>query len=62
MLAGGGLDLKVGKHIAIRPVGADYYLTRLPNFLTQNLPNHNNHNANNFRYTAGVNFLLGKEK
>jgi hypothetical protein len=61
MLAGGGLDIKVNKHMSIRPIGADYYLTRLPNFLTQNLPNHNNHNANNFRYTAGVNFLFGKD-
>jgi len=61
MLAGGGLDIKVNKHMSIRPIGADYYLTRLPNFLTQNLPNHNDHNANNFRYTAGVNFLFGKD-
>ena len=48
MLAGGGLDIKVSKHMSIRPIGADYFLTRLPNFLTQNLPNHNDHNANNF--------------
>jgi opacity protein-like surface antigen len=61
MLAGGGLDIKVSKHMSIRPVGADYYLTRLPDFLTQNLPGHNHRNANNFRYTAGVNFSFGKE-
>jgi hypothetical protein len=47
--------------MTFRPVGADYYLTRMPDFLTQNLPGHNHHNASNFRYTAGVNFLFGKE-
>jgi len=62
MLAGGGLDIKINKHMTFRPIGADYYLTRLPDFLTQNLPGHNHHNANNFRYTAGVNFVFGKEK
>jgi hypothetical protein len=61
MLAGGGLDIKINKHMTFRPIGADYYLIRLPDFLTQNLPGHNHHNANNFRYTAGVNFLFGKE-
>jgi hypothetical protein len=61
MLAGGGLDIKINKHMTFRPVGADYYLTRMPDFLTQNLPGHNHHNASNFRYTAGVNFLFGKE-
>jgi hypothetical protein len=64
MLAGGGLDIKLKRHISLRPVGADYYLTRMPNFLTQSLPGvpHNHHNSNNFRYTAGVNFLFGREK
>ena len=54
MFAGGGLDIKVSKHIAFRPIGADYYLTRLPSLLTGNITN-----RNNFRYSAGVNFLLG---
>jgi len=31
----------------------------LPN---QNLSNHHHHNSNNFRYTAGVNFVFGNEK
>jgi hypothetical protein len=62
MLAGGGLDIKVNKHMTFRPIGADYYLTRLPDFLTQNLPGHHHRNANNFRYTAGVNFVFGNEK
>ena len=54
MFAGGGLDIRVNKHIAFRPIGADYYLTRLPSLLTGNTSN-----RNNFRYSAGVNFLFG---
>ena len=54
MLIGGGLDIKVSKHIALRPIGADYYLTRLPAFVTGN-----DTNKNHFRYSAGVNFLFG---
>ena len=73
MLAGGGLDFKVSKHVSIRPVGADYYLTRLPGILTGNrIPPEvcalegftdcgPHRSANNFRYTAGVNFMFGKE-
>jgi len=56
MLVGGGLDIKVSKHIALRPIGADYYLTRLPSFVTGN-----DSNKNHFRYSAGVNFLFGKD-
>ena len=57
MLIGGGLDIKVSKHIALRPVEANYYLTRLPNFVTGN-----DTSKNHFRYSAGVNFLLGAAK
>ena len=54
MMAGGGLDIKVSKHIALRPIGADYYLTRIPSLLTGDTSN-----RNNFRYSAGINFLMG---
>jgi hypothetical protein len=54
MLLGGGLDIKVSKHIALRPIGADYYLARLPSFVTGN-----DTNQNHFRYSAGINFLFG---
>jgi hypothetical protein len=54
MLIGGGLDIKVSKHIALRPIGADYYYTRLPSFITGN-----DTNKDHFRYSAGVNFLFG---
>jgi len=56
MFAGGGLDIKINKHMSFRPIGADYYLVRLPAFLTGNDTNHNN-----FRYSAGVNFLFGAQ-
>ena len=54
MIVGGGLDIKITKHMAFRPIGADYYLTRLPSFVTGN-----DNNKNHFRYSAGVNFLFG---
>uniref|UniRef100_Q01UB9 Outer membrane protein beta-barrel domain-containing protein n=1 Tax=Solibacter usitatus (strain Ellin6076) TaxID=234267 RepID=Q01UB9_SOLUE len=56
MFAGGGLDIKINKHMSFRPIGADYYLVRLPAFITGNDTNHNN-----FRYSAGVNFLFGAQ-
>jgi hypothetical protein len=55
MLAGGGLDIKLSKHISFRPVEADYFLTRFTTLVIQN-----DTNRNHFRYSAGVNFLLGK--
>ena len=56
MLAGGGLDIKVGERIAVRPIGVDYYLTRLPSLLTGDTTN-----RNNFRYSAGISFLFGEQ-
>jgi hypothetical protein len=57
MILGGGLDIKVSKHVSFRPIGADYYFTRLPSFV-----NGNDTNKNHFRYSAGVNFLFGGER
>jgi Outer membrane protein beta-barrel domain/PKD-like domain len=57
MLAGGGLDIKLSRHVTFRPVGADYYLTRIPSLISGNVTN-----RNNFRYSAGITFLLGGEK
>jgi hypothetical protein len=54
LLAGGGLDIKVSKHVAFRPFEASYYQTRVPSLLTGHITN-----RNNFRYAAGVNFLFG---
>jgi hypothetical protein len=53
MAFGGGLDVKVAKNVAIRPVEIDWLLTRYTNPFTQT------NNQNNFRYVAGVVFYLG---
>jgi Outer membrane protein beta-barrel domain len=54
MTAGGGLDIKINKHLSFRPIGLDYYMTRLQNLRTQN-----DNNQNNLRYTTGFNFNFG---
>jgi Outer membrane protein beta-barrel domain len=48
---GGGLDIPVSQHFAIRPVEADYVLTRFGNGFTKG-----NQNQSNFRYQAGIQF------
>ena len=56
MATGGGLDIKVTKHMSFRPIGLDYMLTRLQN--VQDLQDRNQHHL---RYTAGVNFTFGAQ-
>jgi len=56
MTAGGGLDLKLSKHVSFRPIGLDYYLTRL-----QNLRTADDNSQNNLRYTTGFNFTFGAQ-
>ena len=51
---GGGIDIPVGKHIAIRPVQFDYVLTRFGNGFTKG-----NQNQSNFRYNGGIVFRFG---
>jgi hypothetical protein len=34
MLAGGGLDVRLGRHVYFRPFEASYFLMRVPSFLT----------------------------
>jgi hypothetical protein len=29
MTAGGGLDIKINRHMSFRPIAVDYYLTKL---------------------------------
>jgi hypothetical protein len=50
---GGGVDIPVAKHFAIRPAQFDYLLTRFSNPFT------GANNQNNFRYSAGIVFALG---
>ncbi len=54
MAVGGGLDWKISKRFAFRPVSVDYVLTRFPSFLTGN-----NSNQNSIRASAGFTFLFG---
>lgn len=54
MFVGGGLDIKISKHMSFRPFGVDYYLARMPSSVTGNDTNHNN-----LRATAGISFLFG---
>jgi hypothetical protein len=50
-LIGGGIDIPLGEHFAIRPAQFDYLLTRFGNDFT-----HGNNNQSNFRFQAGVQF------
>lgn len=53
MMAGGGFDIKLSKHMAFRPIEMYYYQTRFSN------PELVTNTQSNWRYTAGVNFLFG---
>jgi opacity protein-like surface antigen len=48
MAVGGGLDLKVSSHFAIRLAQVDYFLTQLTS------PTNVRFNQNNFRYSGGI--------
>ena len=48
---GGGLDVRITEHFAIRPVQADFVLTRFGNGFTNG-----NQNQSNFRYQAGIQY------
>jgi hypothetical protein len=51
MTAGGGIDVRISKHFSIRPVQAEYFLTKIPDGL--------NNRQNNFRFGAGIVFRFG---
>lgn len=51
MTAGGGLDFKVSRRLAIRPMQVEYFLTKFPDG--------NNDRQNNFRFSTGVVFRFG---
>lgn len=56
MTAGGGLDIKINRHVSFRPIGLDYLLTRLQNFRSAE-----DNNQHGLRYTTGFNFTFGGE-
>jgi hypothetical protein len=55
MALGGGIDIKVARHLALRPLEVDYLLTR---FSANHVAGYTA-NQNNFRYVGGLNFLFG---
>jgi len=55
MTAGGGLDIKISKHVSFRPVQLEYFLTRLHDYRSGT-----DNNQNNLRYSAGLNFTFGE--
>ncbi len=57
MTAGGGFEIRISRHVAFRPIGLDYYLTRF-----QNLATGFDHNQRNLRYSTGLTFMFGGEK
>jgi Outer membrane protein beta-barrel domain len=63
MAAGGGLDVKLSRHVLLRPIQLDYYLTRFetPSILdpTGGTSNRNQHDL---RFAAGLMFSFGGER
>ena len=56
MTTGGGIDIKINRHLSFRPIGLDYLMTRLQNFRSAE-----DNNQHNIRYTTGLNFTFGGE-
>ena len=56
MAVGGGLDININRHVALRIAQADWVLTRYTNPWT------NTNNQNSFRYLAGLVIKFGGEK
>jgi hypothetical protein len=54
MAIGGGIDVSINHHIALRLADLDYILTRYTNPLT------NTNNQNSFRYVGGIIFKIGE--
>ena len=54
MATGGGLDIKINNHVSFRPIGLDYFMTRL-----QNIRSAEDNNQHHLRYTTGFNFTFG---
>ncbi|HMD15515.1 MAG TPA: outer membrane beta-barrel protein [Terriglobales bacterium] len=53
MTAGGGVDIKVSRHVSVRPIQAEYFMTKIPDGL--------NNRQDNLRLGAGVVYRLGRE-
>jgi len=53
MTSGGGIDFKVSRHVSVRPIQAEYLMTKISDGL--------NNRQNNLRIGAGIVVRLGRE-
>ena len=53
MTAGGGIDFRVSRQVSVRPIQAEYFMTKIPDGL--------NNRQNNLRVGAGLMLRLGRE-
>lgn len=51
--AGGGLDVTLSRHVVLRPIQAEYFLTKFPDGASNR--------QNNFRYSAGITSRIGRQ-
>ena len=54
MTAGGGIDLRVSRYFTVRPLQAEYFMTKFPDGA--------NNRQNNFRFGAGIVLRLGRTR
>jgi outer membrane protein OmpA-like peptidoglycan-associated protein len=57
MTAGGGIEVKISRHVVFRPLALDYYMTKL-----RNLQAFGDNQQDNLRASAGFMFMVGGEK
>ena len=53
MTAGGGMDFKVSRHVSVRPIQAEYFMTKIPDGL--------NNRQDNLRIGTGIVLRLGRQ-
>lgn len=53
MTAGGGIDFKVSRHVSVRPIQAEYFMTKIPDGL--------NNRQDNLRIGAGIVLRLARD-
>jgi outer membrane immunogenic protein len=53
LTTGGGIDFKVSRHVSVRPIQAEYFMTKIPDGL--------NNRQDNLRLGAGIVLRLGRK-
>src|SRR5215469_878331 len=54
MTAGGGIDLRISRYFTVRPLQAEYFMTKFPDGA--------NNRQNNFRFGTGIVLRLGRTR